>query len=73
MHPPSHYTDSCGTLSDFITAAQVLNNRMFSAEEPKAQPAERPAEGGEGAEPYYGFQLPEDEPGQVRLVTANWS
>ena len=45
---------------------QVLNNRMFESNDAKAKRLDEEIIDGEVADKTYGFQLPEDEPGQVR-------
>ena len=45
---------------------QVLNNRMFESNDAKAKRLDEEIIDGEVVDKTYGFQLPEDEPGQVR-------
>ena len=51
---------------------QVLNNRMFESNDAKAKRLDEEIVDGEVADKTYGFQLPEDEPGQVRRVVAGF-
>ena len=46
---------------------QVLNNRMFESNDAKAKRLDEEIIDGEVVDKTYGFQLPEDEPGQVRI------
>ena len=51
---------------DSSLLVQVLNNRMFETRDAKR--LEEEIVEGEPADKTFGFQLPEDEPGQVRMM-----